>query len=153
MNFNKLRTGFLLLFLLPILLFSGCTTGSDPDFVMAKKLLEQDAQKYVDVPATGKLVDGVRVIEIKANQFFFEPELIVVNKGEKIKLIINAEDVPHGFEIEGLDIPNYSIETVIRPGMPIEIIFDANEEGVWEFICSLYCGYGHSTMKGVFVVR
>tara|TARA_Y100000310_G_scaffold15911_1_gene15955 strand:- start:264 stop:455 length:192 start_codon:yes stop_codon:yes gene_type:complete len=33
------------------------------------------------------------------------------------------------------------------------IDFDADKKGVWEFICSIYCGFGHSTMKGVFVVR
>ncbi len=138
--------------LLPFLVATGCTP-QNTDVITAKKLIESSGQKYTDIPASGTLKDGVREIYIKAYQFYFEPELIVVNKGERIRLIISAEDVPHGFEIEGFTIPGYDIETVIRKGIPLTIEFTADEKGVWEFICTIYCGYGHSTMKGTFVIR
>lgn len=148
---KKLNSVLLLTMFIPVLLFSGCST--DQDIIKAEKLLEYHADKYKDMEATGTLENGVRTIHIKAYQFYFEPELIIVNKGEKIKLIVEAMDIPHGFEIEGFDIPGYDIETKIRPGVPLTLEFEANEEGAWEFICSVYCGFGHSTMKGLFVIR
>ena len=147
----------MLIFLIPILVLSGCGAGTngdnDPDFIKAKKLLNFNADKYDGMDATGELIDGVRHITLNAYQFYFEPELIIVNKGEKIRLTINAMDIPHGFEIEGYMIPGYDIDTVIRKGAPMTIEFTADESGVWEFICTIFCGFGHSTMKGIMVIR
>ena len=136
-----------------LLLFVGGCISQNQDIIKAKKIMDYDQHKYDNTPATGTMVDGVRVIHLKASQFAFDPVLIIVNKGEKIKLIIEAIDVPHGFEIEGYDIPGYDINTVIRKGIPLEITFMADHEGVWEFLCTIYCGYGHSHMSGVFVIR
>lgn len=152
MNYKKISSIVLLIVLIPVFLLSGCNTPGQ-DFIKAEKLLQYNAEKYNDVEATGTLEDGVRTIHIKASQFYFEQKLIVVNKGERIRLIISVEDVPHGFEIEGFDIPDYDINTVIRKGTPLILEFEADEVGIWQFICSIYCGFGHSTMKGIFVIR
>ena len=143
---------FLLILLLPMLVLSGCA-ADDKDLVKAQKLLKYDADKYKDSLATGVLENGVRIINIKAYQFYFTPSTIIVNKGEKIKLIVEAMDVAHGFEIEGFEIPGYDIGTVVRKGSPLTIEFIADEEGVWDFICTIYCGFGHSTMKGTWITR
>lgn len=148
-----MKKNYFILFLiltLSILLLTGC--GND-NVIKANKLLEYDADKYKDMKATGTLENGVRTVHIKAYQFYFEPELVIVNKGEKIKLIVEAMDIPHGFEIEGFEIPGYDIDTKIRPGIPLTLEFEADEQGAWDFICSVYCGFGHSTMKGIFVIR
>ncbi len=145
---NKIK---ILIIMLSVLLLYSCSNNGN--VIKANKLLEYHADKYKDLDATGTLENGVRTIHIKSYQFYFEPELIIVNKGEKIKLIVEAIDVPHGFEIEGFDIPDYDIDTRIRPGIPLTLEFEANEKGVWEFICSVYCGFGHSVMKGIFVIR
>ena len=146
---KKLQGSFLLILLLPMFLF-GCGNG---DVVKAEKIVGYNTDRFDGMEATGELIDGVRVIEISAFQFDFAPELIIVNKGEKVKLIVTAEDVPHGFEIEGFNIPGYDINTKIRPGMPLELEFVADEKGVWEFICTIFCGFGHSDMTGTFVIR
>ena len=146
---NSIRV-LLLCILLPTLLF-GCS--GDPDKRIAQKIVDFNQNQYADREASGEIIDGVRVIEIKAYQFYFEPTEIIVNKGEKIKLIVHSMDIPHGFEIEGFEIEGYDINTVIRKGSPLEIEFVADEAGIWEFICTIYCGFGHSDMKGVFAVR
>lgn len=148
---KKTTSLLVLVMLVPMLVF-GCNPG-DPNTIKARKLVDYQVDQYKDMEATGELIDGVRVINVKAWQFEFEPKLIIVNKGEKVKLIVSAEDIPHGFEIEGFQMPNYDINTKIRPGFPLELEFMANEQGMWEFICTIYCGFGHSTMKGVFVIR
>lgn len=141
-----------LIFFIPVLLLSGCNV-QDESFVKAQKIIEYNEHKYDDLEVSGELVDGVREIHVKAYQFFFTPDKIVVNKGERVRLIISAEDIPHGFEIEGFAIEDYDIDTIIRPGFPLTLEFTADKTGVWEFICSIYCGFGHSTMKGLFIVR
>ena len=149
---KKIMSLTLLLLLVPMLLLSGCTS-EDQNLIKAKKLSAYHEENYKDDDATGTLENGVRTIHIKAYQFYFEPDLIIVNKGEKIRLVVEAMDVPHGFEIEGFMIPDYNIDTVIRKGFPLTIEFIADEKGVWDFICTIYCGFGHSTMKGTFVIR
>lgn len=137
--------------LLLVSVLAGCT--QDSDTIKAQKLLDYQSKQYGDLPLSGEVVDGVRVINITAHQFYFDPETIVVNKGDFISLTLTAEDVPHGFEIEGFNIPDYDISTVVRPGIPLKLEFYANEAGVWDFICTIYCGFGHSNMKGKWVVK
>ena len=138
--------------LLMLIALTACNVA-DEDTKLAKSLIEYQKSKYKDFPATGELKDGVREINLKAHQYFWEPELVIVNKGEKIKLNITSLDSPHGFEIEGFMIPDYDIESKIEKGQSITLEFTAEETGVWELICSVYCGAGHGDMKGLFVVR
>ncbi|MDA1197081.1 MAG: hypothetical protein O2779_03905 [Nanoarchaeota archaeon] len=147
--FKKINSVLMLMLLLPMFLM-GCANG---DVGKAEKIVGYNMDRFADMDASGTIIDGVRVIEVKAYQFYFENELIIVNKGEKIKLIITAEDAPHGFEIEGFNIPGYDINTQIRPGIPLVLEFVANEKGVWNFICTIFCGFGHSDMAGEFVIR
>ncbi len=148
---NRWSGIFLLLLAVPSLALSGCSFDSST--VQAKKIIQYHEEKYKDADPSGTVIDGVRVITLKAYQFYFSPSTIVANKGDRVRLVVSAEDVPHGFEIEGLKIPGYNIETVIRPGFPVAIEFTADERGVWEIICTIYCGFGHSGMKGTFVVK
>ena len=54
----------------------------------------------VDIPSVG----DTKVIEIKASQYLFEPAEIVVNKGDKVKLILKSVDVPHGIAIKDYNV-------------------------------------------------
>jgi len=154
MTFKKKFSGWLMfVIMVPVLVLASCTTSIGNDVIIAQKIIDYNEGKYDGEEASGELVDGVREIRITAYQFFFDQEQIIVNNGERVRLIISSEDVPHGFEIEGFQIPDYDISTVIRPGMPLTIEFEVDEKGVWEFICTIYCGFGHSTMKGLFIVR
>lgn len=149
----RIRTGVIVfLSVLSLMLLAACERH-DPDEKLARALLEYQEGKYDDEPATGELKEGVREIKLQAFQFFWSPDLIIVNKGEKIRLIISTNDVPHGFEIEGYNIPGYDIATKIEKDHPVTIEFTADESGVWEFICTVYCGAGHGDMKGIFVIR
>ncbi len=140
----------IIVFLLIIL--SSCDKG-DIDSANAKKLLGYNREKFDKLPLSGKVVNGVREIEIKAFQFNWEPENIVVKKGEKLKLTIESMDVPHGFELEGLVIPGYDINKLIMPGTKEVIEFTPQDKGTWDLVCTGYCGTGHATMKGMFIVR
>lgn len=90
--------------------------------------------------AVGKEVD--REITVDAKKFEFNPDVIKVKQGEKIKLKVNSLDVEHSIYIPelGIDIHN-------------EGTFVANKKGEFEFYCHSYCGSGHDAMKGVLIVE
>lgn len=97
---------------------------------------------------TGTVEDGVRVIYLTARQFSFDPARIAVQQGERVRIIATSEDVVHGFQI-----PEYGIDRRIEPGQETIIEFDASQNGLFKFRCSVYCGTGHSNMAGDFIVE
>ena len=91
---------------------------------------------------------GVHEITMTAKNYVFEPGVITVKKGEKVRLIITATDRDHGIKIEG-----YDIDQELKKGDPTTIEFTADKAGTFEFKCSVYCGMGHRKMKGRLVVE
>ena len=100
------------------------------------------------VDVSGKLENDVRVINAKAFRFDFDPNPIIVNKGERIKIIMTSVDVTHGFAL-----PDFNINVPLPAGRPTTIDFVADKQGTFPFTCSVYCGSGHSAMSGTLVVR
>jgi heme/copper-type cytochrome/quinol oxidase subunit 2 len=96
---------------------------------------------------TGKLSNGVRVIELKARKFAFDPATIIVKQGEKIRLRVTSEDVMHG-----IGIADYDIDRKLPPNETQVIEFTAGKAGKHYFYCSVYCGSGHGDMRGELVV-
>jgi len=87
-------------------------------------------------------------ISVTARQYEFEPNEIVVTKGEVVRLLITSEDVVHGFKILG-----YDVMEDFYPGVPAKIEFVADRAGEFVFICDVYCDEGHWDMKGKFIVQ
>ena len=78
----------------------------------------------------------------------FDPDVITVKKGEKVRLIITAADCAHEFRLDAFDI-----DQVLKKGDPEVIEFTASKAGTFVFKSSAYCGKGHSRMKGKLVVE
>lgn len=97
---------------------------------------------------SGRLEEGVRVVEMKAHQFAFEPSTVVVRSGEKVRLKVTSTDVTHGIAIE-----EYGVDQMLPPNETKEVTFTADEAGTYEFHCSVYCGSGHGDMTGQIVVK
>lgn len=97
---------------------------------------------------SGKLAGGVRIIELKASKFKFEPEPIVVKKGERVRLVATSTDVTHG-----IAIPEYKVNLAIPAGKTASAEFSADKEGSFPTHCSVFCGLGHGKMRGTFVVN
>jgi len=88
--------------------------------------------------------ENVREITIDAKRFEFNPDVIKVKEGERIRLKVNNIDFEHG-----LSIPEFGIEVHDEEGVE----FIADKKGTFEFYCHHYCGSGHSEMKGVLIVE
>ena len=125
----------LLLLVLSIFLISACA--------QQKLARDIDVEEKVVVPSR-----EVKEFKLTAKQFAFEPSAIEVNKGDRVRLIVTSTDVPHG-----IAIPEYGINERLDPGKPVTIEFTAEKEGTFTTFCSVFCGSGHSNMKGKIVVR
>lgn len=91
---------------------------------------------------------GYHEFHITAKNFEFDPDVITVKKGEKVRLFITAADHDHGIKIQG-----YDIDQVLKKDSTATIEFTADKAGTFEFKCSVYCGKGHRRMKGKLVVE
>ena len=53
-------------------------------------------------PVEGMLMDGVREFNVSVQQWFYDPAIVKVNPGDKVKFIVTNKDVYHGFAINHL---------------------------------------------------
>ena len=90
----------------------------------------------------------VREIQVTAKKFEFDPNVIKINKGDHVKLIITALDRDHGIQI-----PAFGIKERLKKGVPTTVEFTADKAGTFPFHCSVVCGMGHHHMKGQLVVE
>lgn len=88
-------------------------------------------------------------ITVAGSEFKFEPNIITVNKGEKVKITFkNIGNAPHN-----LVIPELSIKTkTIRKGEADTIEFTASVSKTYEFICSIP-GHKERGMEGYLDVK
>lgn len=89
-----------------------------------------------------------REISITAHRFAFRPEEIPLKAGESVVLLIQALDFPHGF-----NVPDLKLRADLVPGKVIRIAIQAPAvAGPVDFLCDNFCGDGHETMHGRFMV-
>ncbi len=90
----------------------------------------------------------VTEIEIVARRFTFEPALIEVAVGQRVRLLVRSADGVHG-----VGIRKFKVNTLVpRGGAPVAIEFVASEAGTFPVVCSEACGDGHDDMRGSLVV-
>ena len=93
--------------------------------------------------------EEVRTIEVIASRFKFEPSIISVAQGDRIRLRLRSVDRDHRFAIK-----SFGVKALIpKTGEAVTVDFVADRAGTFEFTCAEYCGTGHSGMKGRLVVR
>ena len=92
---------------------------------------------------TGKTInEDVKEFTVKAFKFGYSPDIITVNKGDKVRINIDNTDVLHGIRIPDLGIRNNEI-----------LEFTANKTGEFDWYCTNMCGEGHTQMKGKLIVK
>ena len=144
-----------------MLMIVGCATVEEKSGdVMEEKVTEENAMEEKTSESMEKIVvedvmeenvsDTARIIEVTAKRYEFIPNTIVVKEGEKITLIITSIDATHGIDFE---MPFLSRNVQLPKNEAVEVKFTASEKGEWDFRCSVFCGPGHSTMKGRLVVE
>jgi heme/copper-type cytochrome/quinol oxidase subunit 2 len=106
-----------------------------------------DEVKNENLMLSGRVEHGIRVIEIEASRYKFEPDPIVVKFGEKVRLVVTSTDVAHG-----LAIPDFKVNISVAAGKNESVEFVADKKGTFHAYCSVYCGPGHGHMHASFIV-
>ncbi len=92
------------------------------------------------VPVTTGKVREI-TITAKKNQWRFEPEIIDVERGDKIVMtVINEDEYDHGIGID-----DFGISQRMPAKSTIKLDFVATQEGDFPFYCSVPCGEGDTT--------
>ncbi len=98
----------------------------------------------------GVMVDGAREFRIFAPQWYFDPVVITMNPGDRVRFIVTSADIMHGFAINelGVNLPlSPDVEVTQEVVIPSDIA-----EGTYTMYCSIFCGIGHPYMKGTIVI-
>ena len=130
-----------LIFVISLLFLTSC--GKD-------NVADENSGLEIDVPAADTF-DGngeVKEIEITAKNWEFDPSVITVNKGDKVRLRVKSLDVAHG-----ISIPDFVVNLKVNSGEEATAEFVAGKTGTFDFRCNVYCGEGHGDMKGTLVVN
>ena len=89
-----------------------------------------------------------REIVIHARQYAYAPGVVRVGQGERVTMVLEAEDMTHGVYVDG-----YSVDLVAAPGRPARASFVADREGKFRLRCSKVCGSLHPFMLGELIVE
>lgn len=85
--------------------------------------------------------ESVKEFTVVGTSFSYSPAEIVVNKGDKVKIIFKDEDGFHDLVIEGLDVASKRI----NGGEEATLEFTADKTGSFEY----YCSVGSHRAKGM----
>ncbi len=112
----------------------------------------------------GEAAPEDRSFTITAHKYAYDPPVLRVNRGDRLRIRLVAKDVTHGFYLEGYDLdakarpdnPSFWVRTPSR-GEPYkeatEIVFIASRAGKFHYRCSITCGYMHPFMQGELIVQ
>jgi cytochrome c oxidase subunit 2 len=131
---------FIGLFIISLLMVGGIIL-----FNQNKPLLKKEE---VSKQAATTSSNSVKEFTLTAKNWTFNPSVITVKQGDKVKLNVKSIDVSHGFAL-----PDYGFDQKLEPGKEIIIEFIASKKGEFTFFCSVLCGEGHKDMKGKLVVE
>jgi len=84
-----------------------------------------------------------RTFYVRASSFAFAPAELRVNPGDRVTIVLSAEDVVHGLYVDG-----YDLEVRAEPGQEAVLSFTADRSGTFRLRCSVTCGALHPFMLG-----
>jgi cytochrome c oxidase subunit 2 len=87
-------------------------------------------------------------VYIVARAWAFDPSQITVPVGAEVTFYITSVDVQHGFKLR-----DTNVNLQIVPGHVSKLTTTFDRAGEYPFICTEFCGLGHSAMFGSLVVE
>ncbi|KOO49009.1 cytochrome B5 [Viridibacillus arvi] len=84
---------------------------------------------------------------VVASAFYYDPPILEVPVGAKVKFIATSKDVVHGFEVAGTNI-----NMMLEPGYISEYVTTVDKVGEYLIVCNEYCGVGHAQMHSMLKV-
>jgi len=97
---------------------------------------------------TSAQVPVTREYTLTARSFSYDPNVITVNKGDRVILRVKSEDVTHGLYVD-----DYDLQVHVHPGDVGTVEFVADKPGKFKLRCADTCGPLHPFMIGELVVQ
>jgi heme/copper-type cytochrome/quinol oxidase subunit 2 len=106
-----------------------------------------------------------RIIAMTAKDFEFDPAVIHLKVGDKVRLQVISTDRTHGLRISpfpdgakantppGLAFIFGEDCFKLKKGESVPVDIEATQPGTYTFICCKLCGTGHKRMKGQIIVE
>ena len=89
-----------------------------------------------------------QIIPVRMSGYRFEPRLINVAQGSKIRLALTASGRTYGMAIDG-----YGVSAVCAPGQTVYLDFVADKAGTFGYYCHMDVGSSKNRMTGRLVVN
>ncbi len=136
----------LLLTILSILVLSGCQSKIVSNDVTGNVvgIIEYGAAKEERM---GAELITVKEFNIVADKSIYRPNLLEVNEGDYVRLIIYASNSNHGFVL-----PAYGINEFLEEDNYKTIEFVADQPGTFTFFSNVYSGPDTKNMNGKLIV-
>jgi heme/copper-type cytochrome/quinol oxidase subunit 2 len=106
-----------------------------------------------------------RIIAMTAKDFEFDPPVIHMKVGDKVRLEVISSDRTHGLHISAFP-DGGKVNTApglafifgedcwkLKKGESVAVDIEATEPGTYSFQCCKSCGTGHKRMKGQIIVE
>jgi cytochrome c oxidase subunit II len=91
--------------------------------------------------------DSPQTVRLTAKKYDFDPATITVVRGVPVRIEATALDRDHGLEIK-----EFGVKRKLEKGKTEVVEFTPDKAGEFTFHCSVFCGLGHSGMKGKLIV-
>ena len=132
------------------------SSGESEGIVVIDKIPSQEESSSLEIEEEITLDDETnqdevvqtKEFDIIAKQWDFSPNTITVNEGDNVILNIESIDVTHGFVIS-----DFGVSEQLVSGNTVKIEFVADKKGTFSFFCNVFCGSGHSGMRGTLIVQ
>ncbi|RJQ15593.1 hypothetical protein C4573_05535 [Candidatus Woesearchaeota archaeon] len=85
--------------------------------------------------------DGYKEFSVTAQRWYYTPDVIEVNSGDKVRIKVHNIGLIFGMRIGGISRGKNTLK------------FTAEEPGTFIWRCDEYCGSGYSNMTGRFIVK
>ena len=127
--------------------------GADGPVIKDQQVMMQEFKplNYNETPKETSANDAAmsrKEFVITLKQWSFSPSVITVKKGDSVMLKLRSVDVTHG-----LALPDFNINVNVKNGETKTVEFKADKTGSFTFVCSVYCGVGHTGMTGKLIVE
>ena len=132
---------------------TGETYRVSPERYQEKVAAYKQSAGTLTVDGEEMLVPADEDVYVGALQWAWDGLPVVLEPGETYKIHLGVYDVQHGFSIRNAANLSQQISLQMLPGYEwvLEMTFD--DPGTYHVVCNEFCGEGHRSMHGKFVVQ
>lgn len=98
--------------------------------------------------------EDIQKLSVIAKRWEFYPSTITVRKDIPVKIYLTTVDFSHGFYLPNLPKGSGEVSSIkLKKGEILIFTYTFTEVGEFTFMCNVFCGAGHSKMKGKIIVK